>query len=82
MASPGRHEGPEHLQYEPHGGYGELMVYRRPESYPMTQAHQAPTASPSPAAYWGPPLVDPCYTGDGRTSLYGLAMPPQGANLP
>ena len=38
--------GPEHRQYEPHGGYGERMAYPRPESYPMTQAHQAPVAAP------------------------------------
>ena len=43
----------------------------------MTQAHQAPVASPSPAAYWGPPPMDPCYLGDGRTSPYGATMPPQ-----
>ena len=34
-----------------------------------------------PAAYWGRLPVDPCYSGDGRTSLYGVPIPPQGANL-
>ena len=38
-------------------------------------------ASPPPTAYWDPPPVDPRYPRDGRTSLYGVAMPPQEANL-
>ena len=73
--------GPEHRPYKAHGGYGERIAYPRPESYPMTQAHRAPVASPPPAAYWGPPPLDPRYSGDGRTSLYGATMPPQGTNI-
>ena len=48
----------------------------------MAQAHQAPGASPPPAAYWGAPPVESRYPGDGRTPPYGATMPPQGAGIP
>ena len=38
-------------------------------------------ASPPPAAYRGPLPVDPRYSGDGPTSLYGMALASQGASL-
>ena len=43
--------GQEHQSYDSHGGYGERFPYPRPKAYPMAQAHEAPGASPAPAAY-------------------------------
>ena len=63
-------------QYKSHVVYGERLAYPRAEAYPVAQAPQAPLASPPPMAYWGPPPVDPRYSGDGRPSPYEMGPAP------
>ena len=57
-------------------GNAWLTLVRSPTPDPGT-----PLGSPPPAAYWGTPPVDPRSSGDGGTSLYRTALPPQVAVL-